>query len=67
MQALQTALVHAVIDGMPSYEQIQEVVVAELSGHHVEHSSAAQLLLTSIAPSSKFTSLFLTQVDAVSA
>eukprot|EP01026_Neomeris_dumetosa_P058676 TRINITY_DN546_c0_g1_i1.p1 TRINITY_DN546_c0_g1~~TRINITY_DN546_c0_g1_i1.p1 ORF type:complete len:357 (-),score=41.84 TRINITY_DN546_c0_g1_i1:205-1275(-) len=59
LSPLQTALIGAVIDGIPCYKQVKEVVVAELRDGKVGQGATTKLALTSMAPSAKVTMLFI--------
>eukprot|EP00191_Tetraselmis_sp_GSL018_P008532 CAMPEP_0177616572 /NCGR_PEP_ID=MMETSP0419_2-20121207/24251_1 /TAXON_ID=582737 /ORGANISM="Tetraselmis sp., Strain GSL018" /LENGTH=412 /DNA_ID=CAMNT_0019114687 /DNA_START=89 /DNA_END=1324 /DNA_ORIENTATION=+ len=47
---LQSALVSALVQGMPSYQRVTEVILAERSGVEVRHAAATELMLSQIAP-----------------
>eukprot|EP00892_Ulva_mutabilis_P006359 jgi/Ulvmu1/4095/UM019_0074.1 len=57
MQALQTAITHAVIHGMPCYTHVVEVLVAEIPDQPVHHTSQVQFLLQAIAPNATVTEI----------
>lgn len=57
MQALQTAIIHAVIHGMACYTHVVEVVVAEIPGQPVKHSDQVYSLTGAIAPDAVVTEL----------
>lgn len=59
MQALQVAVVGAVIHHMPCYTHVVEVVVVEREAAHVRHGPAIRLLLASIAPEATVTDLYV--------
>lgn len=52
-----SAVVHGVTQGMSSYGEISEVVLAERRGANVSHAANMRLLLASIAPHAKLTVL----------
>ncbi|KAK9805228.1 hypothetical protein WJX72_007282 [[Myrmecia] bisecta] len=54
---LQSAMVDAVIDGMPCYTAVLEVVLVELRGVLVEHALTTKVFLGQIAPDAKLTIL----------
>lgn len=64
MQALQVALVDAVVHGLPAYSDIDLVVVAELEGRHVMHAPMIRLLLQAIAPNAAVLEIALQRADA---
>eukprot|EP00884_Botryococcus_braunii_P011655 jgi/Botrbrau1/20490/Bobra.145_2s0049.2 len=47
---LQTAIVDAVIDGMPTYSEVTQVVLVELKEAPVQHALATNIVLQQIAP-----------------
>lgn len=57
MQALQTAITHAVIHGMVCYTHVAEVLVAEIPGQAVQHAAQVHLLMSAIAPDAVVTEL----------
>lgn len=57
MQALQTAITHAVIHGMACYTHVAEVLVAEIPGQAVQHAAQVQFLISAIAPDAVVTEL----------
>ncbi|PSC68243.1 cytidine deaminase 1 [Micractinium conductrix] len=54
---LQTAIVDAVIDGMPCYTEATEVVLVELAGGAVQHAPTTRVILEQIAPQARLTVL----------
>ncbi|KAL4426361.1 hypothetical protein ABPG77_004655 [Micractinium sp. CCAP 211/92] len=54
---LQTAIIDAVIDGMPSYTAAREVVLVELAAGAVQHALTTRVALQQIAPQAKLTVL----------
>eukprot|EP00887_Chlorella_sp_A99_P005443 scaffold1.g5443.t1 len=54
---LQTAIIDAVIDGMPCYTQVREVVLVELSSGQVQHAPSLGVMLEHIAPGARLTVL----------
>ena len=54
---VQVAIVDGVINHMPCYTTVREVVIAELRGKHVQHAPGMRLLLSSIAPAAAVTEL----------
>jgi hypothetical protein len=59
LQVLQAAICHAVVEGMPCYTHVTEVVVAELPNSVVQHAAYVRFLLDSIAPEATVTELHL--------
>lgn len=57
MQALQTAITHAVIHGMACYTHVAEVLIAEIPGQPVQHSAQVHFLIDAIAPDAVVTDL----------
>lgn len=57
MPPLQTAIIDAVIDGMPCYTGVREVVLVELAGGPVQHAPTARVILEQIAPGARLTVL----------
>ncbi|KXZ49237.1 hypothetical protein GPECTOR_22g829 [Gonium pectorale] len=58
MSPFHSAVVDAVTKyGLPSYDQVQEVVLAELPGANVQHAANIRLLLSSVAPAARLTVL----------
>jgi cytidine deaminase len=57
MQALQVAVVDAVIHHMPCCTHVKEVVVVECENLHVQHGPMIQFLLNAIAPDAVVTNL----------
>ena len=53
MPPLQTAIIDAVIDGMPCYTGVKDVVLVELHGGPVQHAPTAKIVLEQIAPGAK--------------
>mmetsp|Transcript_22060 Transcript_22060/g.61223 ORF Transcript_22060/g.61223 Transcript_22060/m.61223 type:complete len:427 (-) Transcript_22060:11-1291(-) len=58
---LQAALAGAVTQGMPSYQRVVAVVLAERDGAQVQHDAATKLMLHYIAPSAELHVLHLRQ------
>ena len=54
---LQTAIIDAVIDGMPCYTGIDDVVLVELRGGPVQHAPTTRVILEQIAPGARLTVL----------
>jgi cytidine deaminase len=52
---LQTAIIDAVLDGMPTYTTVRDVVLVELEGGHVQHAGATRAALEQIAPDARLT------------
>ena len=50
MPPLQTAIIDAVIDGMPCYTEVRQVVLVELRGGPVQHENTTRVMLEQIAP-----------------
>jgi hypothetical protein len=67
MQALQTALTHAVMGGLTEYHDISHVLVAELPDASVWHEAAVVSLIPAIAPGARVTSLPLSKASSKSA
>lgn len=57
MPPLQTAIIDAVIDGMPCYTGVRDVVLVELEGGPVQHAPTAKVVLEQIAPEARLTVL----------
>jgi cytidine deaminase len=57
MQALQVAITDAVINHMPCYTHVQEVVVVEGVNMHVQHAPVIRFMLSFIAPLATVTEL----------
>lgn len=57
MPPLQTAIIDAVIDGMPCYTAAEEVVLVELASGQVQHAPTARVVLEQIAPQARLTVL----------
>lgn len=60
MPPLQTAIIDAVIDGMPCYTGISDVVLVELRGGPVQHAPTTKVILEQIAPQAR---LMVLQAD----
>lgn len=54
---LQTAIIDAVTDGMPSYTKVSEVVLVELENGPVQHAPTTRVALEQIAPGATLTVL----------
>ena len=54
---LQTAIIDAVIDGMPCYTEVKDVVLVELSHGRVQHETTTRVILEQIAPEARLTVL----------
>ena len=54
---LQTAIIDAVVDGMPSYTEVKAAVLVEVAGGAVQHRSAMAVQLSVIAPQAQFYTL----------
>lgn len=54
---LQTAIIDAVLDGMPCYTGVKHVVLVELEGGPVQHAPTARVVLEQIAPRAELTVL----------
>jgi len=52
-----TACIHGVTQGLGSFDEIKEIVVAELQGARVRHAANVRLLQRSVAPKAKLTVL----------
>lgn len=57
MPPLQTAIIDAVIGGVPSYSGVEEVVVVELADGPVAHAPTVRVILEHIAPGARLTVL----------
>lgn len=53
MPPLQTAIIDAVIDGMPCYTGVRDVVLVELSHGPVQHAQTTRVILEQIAPEAR--------------
>eukprot|EP01025_Chloroclados_australasicus_P022820 TRINITY_DN23374_c0_g1_i2.p1 TRINITY_DN23374_c0_g1~~TRINITY_DN23374_c0_g1_i2.p1 ORF type:complete len:374 (-),score=38.77 TRINITY_DN23374_c0_g1_i2:1452-2573(-) len=58
---LQTALIDAVIDGMPCYTEVKEVVVVEMQNAKVEQAATIRTALGSMAPDAEVSVLYVQQ------
>jgi cytidine deaminase len=54
---LQTAIIDAVIDGMPCYTEVKDVVLVELRHGRVQHETTTRVILEQIAPEARLTVL----------
>lgn len=54
---LQTAIIDAVIDGMPCYTEVKDVVLVELRNGRVQHETTTRVILEQIAPEARLTVL----------
>ena len=57
MLPLQSAIIDAVIDGMPCYSEVNAALLVELAGGAVQHRSAMAVNLSAIAPQATFYTL----------
>lgn len=59
MVPLQTAIVDAVIDGMPSYSTLKAALLVELKHGAVQHSKSMGVNVSQIAPDAEFKVLYV--------
>jgi cytidine deaminase len=62
MLPLQSAIIDAVIDGMPCYSEVRAALLVEVEGGAVRHQSAMAVNLSAIAPQAQFYTLEVRRV-----